>query len=355
MQKERTDHLEKKNQSSKSEPVESTQIDEILFSAVVPVYNVESYLEKCVDSLIRQENMDGKLEILLIDDGSQDQSGRMCDQLAERYPQIKVYHKKNGGLSSARNAGIEQAAGQYVFFVDSDDYVDTGLCKRLCRALEKYGEIDAICFDGMEENKDQKKGIRRIPLKTERCIENGKDYLLEHYKTRNLNVEAWLYSYRKKFLQEHGLYFREGRLHEDVDFTPRAMLACRRIVEVPDRLYHYVVREDSITTQKNKEKNIRDLFATLKEQCEIAEQQEPELEKWMKNAILNSYLNMVQYARMYRPEYRKLLDRRFLSGKAATNWDRFRVLLCQIDVRLYCLVNDCYKNIPRRIHGVLTK
>ena len=124
--------------------MESAQIDEVLFSAVVPVYNVESYLEKCVDSLIRQEDMDGKLEILLIDDGSQDQSGRMCDQLAERYPQIKVYHKKNGGLSSARNTGIEQAAGQYVFFVDSDDYVDTELCRRLQEVFDTYGDVDDV-------------------------------------------------------------------------------------------------------------------------------------------------------------------------------------------------------------------
>ena len=116
-------------------------------------------------------------------------------------------------------------------------------------------------------------------------------------------------------------------------------------MELPDRLYHYLVRENSISTQKNKEKNIRDLFQTLREQNQMAEQQEPELKKWMKNAILDSYLNMVQTARMYQKQYRKLLDKRFLLGKAATNWNRFRVLVCLINVRLYCFMNDCYKKL----------
>lgn len=337
--------MEKKNQGGEFKPLEIVEISPVLFSAIVPVYHVEAYLEKCVESLVRQEGMEGNLEILLIDDGSQDQSGQICDRLAEEHVQIKVYHKENGGLSSARNAGIERAVGKYVFFVDSDDYVEPRLCRRLKETLETYGNVDAICFDGWEEDKSRKSGIRRIPLDAEKCTENGRNYLLEHYKMRNMNVEAWLYAYRREFLQEHGFRFREGRLHEDVEFTPRVMLVCGKIVELPDRLYHYIVREDSISTRKNKEKNIRDLFATLKEQCEMAEQQEPELEKWMKNAVLNSYLNMVQYARMYRPEYRQLLDRRFLAGKAATNWNRFRVLICLISVRLYCLMNDCYKKV----------
>lgn len=339
--------MEEKNQSGEFKSLETVEIGPVLFSAVVPVYHVETYLEKCVESLVRQEGMERNLEILLIDDGSRDQSGQICDRLAKDYAQVKVYHKENGGLSSARNAGIERAVGKYVFFVDSDDYVESQLCRRLKETLEIYGDVDAICFDGWEEEESRKSGIRRIPLDAEKCTENGRNYLLEHYKMRNMNVEAWLYAYRRGFLQEQGLCFREGRLHEDVEFTPRAMLACGKIVELPDRLYHYIVREDSISTRKNKEKNIRDLFATLKEQCEMAEQQEPELKKWMKNAVLNSYLNMVQYARMYRPEYRKLLDRRFLTGKAATNWNRFRVLICLISVRLYCLMNDGYKYLTR--------
>ena len=94
--------MEEKNQGGKFKPVETVQIDSVLFSAVVPVYNVEAYLEKCVDSLLKQKDMEGKMEILLIDDGSQDRSGRICDRLSAEYAKVKTYHKKNRGLSSAR-------------------------------------------------------------------------------------------------------------------------------------------------------------------------------------------------------------------------------------------------------------
>ena len=137
----------------------------IEISVIIAVYNVEDYIKRCLESIVNQTY--NNMQIIIVDDGSTDKSSEICDEYALIDQRIEVIHKENGGLSSARNAGIERAKGDYLIFVDSDDYVDTGLCKRLCRALEKYGEIDAICFDGMEENKDQKKGIRRIPLKTE--------------------------------------------------------------------------------------------------------------------------------------------------------------------------------------------
>ena len=205
--------------------------------------------------------------------------------------------------------------------------------------------MDAVFFDGVEDDGVHQDPMRRVSLEQVQCADNGKQYLLEHFRDRNLNVEACLYAYRRAFLNEHDLRFREGILHEDVEFTPRIMMQCGKVVELPDRLYHYLVRENSISTQKNKEKNIKDLFQTLWEQNQMAEQQEPELKKWMKNAILDSYLNMVQTARMYQKQYRKLLDKRFLLGKAATNWNRFRVLVCLINVRLYCFMNDCYKKL----------
>lgn len=315
------------------------------FSMIVPVYNVEKHLEKCVHSLLEQENEKNDLEILLIDDGSTDKSGYLCDQLAGRFPEVKAFHEENGGPSIARNLGIKNATGQYILFVDSDDYIEKDTCKKLKEAIIKYGKVDIICFDGIQHIDEETTFMRRIPVLTERCVENGKIYLLEHYKKRNLNVEVWLYAYRKQFLQEHALFFIEGRFHEDVEFTPRVFLFSGKIVELPDRLYHYMVHENSISTRRNKEKNICDLFITLREQCEIAERQDLELKKWMKNTVLNSYLNMVYFTRMYQPQYRKFLDKRFLLGKAATNWNRFRVMICLINIRLYCWMNDCYKKM----------
>lgn len=314
------------------------------FSIIVPVYNVQDCLERCMDSLLHQEQMEKKAEILLIDDGSDDGSGPLCDRYAERFPQVRTWHKKNGGLSSARNLGIEKANGDYILFVDSDDYMERSACRILDRALEQHGEVDALVYGGVEDDGVQQTHLRRLPVE-KRQYADGRAYLLEHYRTQNMNVEAWLYGYRREFLLSNRLSFREGILHEDVEFTPRALLACREILELPDCLYHYIVRENSICTQKDRTKNIRDLFQTLRELDVLAEQQEEELCRWMKNALLNSFLNMVQDARMYQPQYRMLLDKRFLKGKAATGWNCFRVMLCMLNVKWYCLVNDCYKRM----------
>lgn len=314
-----------------------------IFSIIVPVYNVKQYLEKCVYSLLDQKDMEGKLDILLIDDGSTDGSSALCDQLAEKNLQVRVFHKENGGLSSARNLGIEKAEGEYILFVDSDDFIEQKTCSILNTALKKHGKVDAFCFDGVEDYGTKQVSMRRLSPEKVKCTKTGKLFLLEHYQQRNLNVEACLYAYRREFLFENNLRFLEGILHEDVEFTPRALLKCGKIVEIPDCLYHYMIREGSISTQKNKEKNIRDLFSTLNRQIKVAERQEPDLRKWMKNEILNSYLNMVYEARMYQRQYRKLLDKRFLLGKAATNWNRFRVVICFLNVHLYCWMNDCYK------------
>ena len=99
------------------------------FSIIVPVYNVQDCLDRCMDSLLHQEQMEKKAEILLIDDGSDDGSGSLCDRYAERFPQVRTWHKKNGGLSSARNLGIEKAGGDYILFVDSDDYMERSACR----------------------------------------------------------------------------------------------------------------------------------------------------------------------------------------------------------------------------------
>lgn len=313
-----------------------------LFTIVVPVYNVELYLKKCIESLLEQKNA----EILLVDDGSKDHSGQICDEYGKLYSNIKALHKTNGGLSSARNVGIENASGDYVLFVDSDDYIEKDTVKILERTLEAHGYPDAVVFDGIEDNGSDLKVLRgKTPLSGQ-CA-SGENYLLEHYKNGTMSVEAWLYLYKKEFLNLNRLRFREGILHEDVEFTPRAMLAAGRVVEISDRLYHYVVRENSISTTRNKEKNIRDLFQTLKELDELAGKQEPELGRWMKNAVLNSYLNMVYDARMYRKEYRDLFDKKFLKGKSATWYNRFRAGLCGTNVWLYCAVNDIYKKLKK--------
>ena len=314
-----------------------------LFSIIIPVYNVEQYLEDCVESVLVQREMLGQIEIILIDDGSRDNSGLLCDRLAEKHEKVLVFHKENGGLSSARNCGVANASGKYVMFLDSDDVIESNTLQKLKDAVVQHPGTDVIVFDGAEDDKKSQSPMRRLVQTEIQCFESGKEYLLFQYQRRNLNVEACLHVWRRAYLKDHNIHFTEGILHEDVEFTPRALLECGKVVSLPDQFYRYMVRENSISTQKNKEKNARDLFATLRAQDQMADQQESELRKWMKNAILDSYLNMIQTARMYQKQYRKLVDKRFLLGKAATNWNRFRVLICFVNLRLYCFMNDFYK------------
>lgn len=110
-----------------------------LVSIIVPVYNVEPYIETCIQSLIRQTM--GNIEVILVDDGSTDRSGELCDQYAEADERIRVIHKQNGGLSSARNAGISAAKGEYLLFVDSDDYVSASLWKRRCHVQNRIRQM----------------------------------------------------------------------------------------------------------------------------------------------------------------------------------------------------------------------
>ena len=228
---------------------------EYLITVVVPVFNVEQYLERCLESLIKQEQPENAWEVLLVDDGSLDRSGEICDEYAAQYSNIQVIHKKNGGLSCKRNMGIDRAGGL-------DDYVEKNTVKILEQALKKFDYPDAVAFDGVEDNGQSSKIMRGLTSCSGQYI-SGKKYLLEHYKTRSLSVEACLYLYKKEFLDKNKLRFREGILHEDVEFTPRAILLSKTVAEIPDRLYHYIVRENSISTKKNREKNIKNKFSFI--------------------------------------------------------------------------------------------
>lgn len=311
------------------------------FSIIVPIYNVEMYLEKCIQSLVNQDF--DSFEILLVDDGSTDGSGRLCDAFAEKYSSIRVFHIENQGVASARNYGIDYAEGEYLLFVDSDDYVEYNYCTEIDKAIRTAEDVDVVTFGGFEECQGKVKCLRDFS-EEKQLMQSGYNYLLECYKNNRLYVQVWMYSYRKKYVDRLQLRFVEGILHEDVEFTPRALLGAEKIMTIGVYLYHYRIRENSISTQKNKIKNIKDLFWVLEQQSILADQQGGQLKKWMLNAVLNSYLNMIMEARMYRLEYRKFLKKDFMWGKAATWRNRFRVALCMISIRGYCWINDLYKN-----------
>ena len=250
----------------------------IQVSIVVPVYNVESYLERCVESLLKQDIMD-PIEILLIDDGSTDQSGAICDAYAKQNPQILVYHKENGGLSDARNFGLDRANGAYILFVDSDDFIEPDSCSSL---LNEALSLDAELVIGKMQPMRSTRAMERYEQIAEERFEchkiyTGKEYLIGCLEGGALRVEAWRTFYKREFLQSNQFRFKKGIFHEDEEFTPRVLLRAERVVLTDLAFYHYdnmrtgsIMNSTSITMKK-----IQDRIATYEEQRKFYQRVSP--------------------------------------------------------------------------------
>ncbi|SDB46678.1 Glycosyltransferase involved in cell wall bisynthesis [Pseudobutyrivibrio sp. YE44] len=216
----------------------SENTDEIV-SVVVPVYNVEKQLERCVDSIVNQTYKN--LEIILVDDGSTDSSGKMCDELAKNDSRIKVAHQKNKGLSGARNTGIDMSSGGYIFFVDSDDYVDVRTIEILMNQAEKHNAQIAACgfayvFDGDKPE---------IPFTSDVYgVWSGRESLVQMMRTNNICTVAWNKLYKAQLWE--GVRYPEGKYHEDEATTYKLLYKAKIVSYIPDCLYKYYQRENSI-------------------------------------------------------------------------------------------------------------
>lgn len=210
------------------------------FSVVVPVYNVEAYLDDCLRSLQAQDY--SGCEVICVNDGSTDGSRDILTQWESHFPQMKVIDRENGGLSAARNTGLAAAQGEYVVFVDSDDWVEPSMLSLLAR--EACGE-DMLCFACRRTDNNA-----TDTLPTEQAT--GWNYYNRHALEHRIVpfVCVWQRCYRREFLMDNNLLFREGILHEDNEFTPRACLKAGKIKVVPDVLYNYRVRPGSIMTSR---------------------------------------------------------------------------------------------------------
>ena len=209
-------------------------------SVIVPVYKVEAYLSRCVDSILNQSFSD--FELILVDDGSPDNCGTICDDYAARDSRIHVIHQKNGGLSAARNAGIDWAAAesdsQWLAFIDSDDWIHRDYLQKLYSAVEDRDVSVSMCgwipAETFVEDKELPDSAALL-LETETAF-------VEHY---DKSVTAWGKLIRKDLFSE--LRFPVGKLHEDAFVTHRLLFACPRVAVVEEQLYYYYQSPVSIT------------------------------------------------------------------------------------------------------------
>lgn len=214
---------------------------EKIISVIVPIYKVEKYLNRCIDSIIGQTYTN--LEIILVDDGSPDKCPKICDEWAKKDQRIKVIHKKNGGLSDARNAGMKIVTGDYIAFVDSDDWIHVQMYQRMVHLLEKTDadvcecnikkankKVDNICFSAKETG--------QVLTKLE-CLYG----VIE----QTVQPVVWNKIYRREIVDN--LQFKKGKYNEDEFWTYLALDRITKMVQLDEELYYYFYREDSIINE----------------------------------------------------------------------------------------------------------
>lgn len=215
-----------------------------LISVIVPVYNAASTLERCVESLTNQTYR--HLEILLVNDGSTDQSLHICHQLEISDPRIHVFTQKNQGLSVARNTGIKHAHGEFIAFVDSDDYVSHSFIESLANEARKNPHIDLVICGFMTNNP----AFHRQEVPAKQLIMPGRDYLRQCFENPPVyDIVAWTKLYRTALCRQ--LPFPPGRVHED-EFTYYLYIDRARLVAtLPKALYHYAFNQEGITSTES--------------------------------------------------------------------------------------------------------
>lgn len=233
-------------------------------SIIVSIYNIASYLERSIASICSQSYEN--IEILLVDDGSTDESGKICDTWAKKDSRIRVIHKKNGGLSSARNAGIEAAKGEYLTFVDGDDWIDSTMYEDMIRALEEEEADLCICnYREIREEEVTDSGEEKSTVLEGREILEA--FLTEEESYRIQNA-AWNKLYKRELLGE--LRFPEGKLFEDIVFTTKLMERSRKMVYLHQTYYNYVMsRSDSIMNSVKADRILKDQVEAYREKGEF--------------------------------------------------------------------------------------
>ena len=214
-------------------------------SIIIPVYNVEQYLQCCVQSVITQTYQD--LQVILVDDGSTDSSGILCDQLAQQDSRIQVVHKENGGLSDARNAGLMVATGDYVAFLDSDDVylLNDGLEQLM--ALAQAEQPDVLLFQAVDVYLHHQTARKAYDVEY-MATHAGAEVFAQLVRTQSFNMSACFQLIRRDLLEQHQLCFEKGLLSEDVDWSLRLWQYVSKVRAINLPLYGYQHREGSIST-----------------------------------------------------------------------------------------------------------
>lgn len=311
-------------------------------SIIVPIYNVEKYIERCIKSLISQTYRD--IEILLINDGSLDDSKNICERYEKIDKRIKLYNKENGGLSDARNYGLKRATGEYILFVDSDDYIESNAVEVLIAEMQK-DNLDIVAGNAALEADGEDKKYLDITKHDDNKVTNGLEYYVSSIETDCFQASPWVYMYKSEIILKNNLFFEKGILHEDEEWTPRIMIKVKRVKYINFVFYHYTVsRENSIMNSKDKTKNMVDLFNTYKKLEKIFNETEASKEqhKKMNDYLCRGYINACALEPVDQKVYKENVDYEFIFRNAKKLKTKIKLLIFLISKKLYRKLKSMY-------------
>lgn len=261
-------------------------MNEDLISIIVPIYNVENQLDRCIESLINQTYK--KIEIILVNDGSTDNSLKICNKYIEKDCRIKLIHKENEGLSAARNTGLNVAKGKYILYVDSDDYIEYDACEQLLK-----GDVDNVDFivGACRKIYNEKISYLKHTNIKPKISYKSKDFIISSIKNLEWYAPSWLNLYKRDFLLKNNLYHKAGYLFEDMEILPKIFLSASKISYVDYPFYNYVIRENSITTSPNTSKKTEMILEIYNNWMYIINSlPDKELKKYLYGILIKLYM-----------------------------------------------------------------
>lgn len=322
---------------------------EDLVTIVVPIYNVEKYIDRCINSILNQTYKN--LEIILVDDGSPDNCGKMCDEYAQKDSRIKVVHKENGGLSDARNAGIDIAKGKYISFIDSDDYIEPEYVEILYKTIsEDKSDMAISSHKVIYEN-----GTVLEKATGEKSVLNPKQVLKRILYDEGIDLSAWAKLYKIELFQE--VRYPKGRIFEDASTTYKLIDESQKVSINSKSTYNYMIRNNSISNITFSTKKM-DLITSTKEMSDYIKGKYPDLEKACNRRLMYAYLSTLSQLAMstkkFPDEQKILMDyirknkKEILKDKSVPKRDKLGIISTTFGFNFYSLSWKIYKKITRR-------
>lgn len=318
-----------------------SNIDKQLISIIIPIYNVALYLRECIESFINQE---GNIEIILVDDGSPDECPAICDEYAKKDGRIRVIHKQNGGVSTARNAGLDIARGEWIWFVDGDDYIEQNSLQIMINAINKSPASDLIQM-GMKYLYEDKL--------SDNTVDNVFDLNKNSFLKRYISFHNPRILFKSEIIEDYNLRFTKGlKVSEDQEFQLKYMMLCKKPIQISLSPYIYRQREGSVTHNSETYKRVvDDTFAVLENLILFINKNNIKVESWLDGRISRMIRTLLYSASKISNIKKKDIKRRLniialkYENAGFYCFNDKKIRLAKKNITLYFLLNRLYLKI----------